>query len=313
MMKQNFLILFALMLAISIASCKKEDEQLIPSGIDDTYKVPQGNNAFDQTIVNYYNAYGTYMLYKFSEKDVYWTPTGWKKPVSTNGAWSPGAEVEPSDPAYVAPQLALIKSKWFDFYTDKFLKQFLPVKIMLCKKVDSVFTTYIFTPIITASKGTKKVAAFYNYDNIQVNYGDATVSTMTAAEQRAFIYKVNLIFMQSIFARGLSAPSSDFASSADYMSNVSSLSQAYSRGIIMGTSNISAQLDWNAYITAMVTYSTPQLNASVANTDSTPAGMLNATKDTAGQIKRRYNIVRNYFINEYGVDLQVIGNATRGL
>lgn len=118
-----------------------------------------------------------------------------------------------------------------------------------------------------------------------MNYGDATVSTMTAAEQRAFIYKVNLIFMQSIFARGLSAPSSDFASSADYMSNVSSLSQAYSRGIIMGTSNISAQLDWNAYITAMVTYSTPQLNASVANTDSTPAGMLNATKDTAGQIK----------------------------
>jgi len=312
-MKQNLLILFALMVAIMIASCKKDEEQLTPSGIDDTYKVPQGNNAFDQTIVSYYKAYGTYMLYKFSEKDVYWTPTGFKKPVATNGTWSSGAEVEQSDPAYVAAQLALIKSKWFDFYTDKFLKQFLPVKIMLCKKVDSVFTTYVFTPVYTASKGTKKVAAFYNYDNIQVNYGDATVSSMTTAEQRAFIYKVNLIFMQSIFARGLCAPTSDFASSADYMSNVTTLAQAYSRGIIMGTSNISAQSDWNAYITAMVTYSTPQLNASVANTDSTPAGMLNTTKDTAGQIKRRYNIVRNYFISEYGVDLQLIGNATRGL
>jgi len=312
-MKQNFLILFALMLAMMIAACKKEDEQLTPSGIEDTYKVPQGDDAFDQTIVKYYNSYSTYMLYKFSEKDVYWTPTGWKKPVLTNGLWSSGAEVEAADPAYITAQLALIKSKWFDFYTDKFLKQYLPVKIMLCKKVDSVYNTYVFVPTFTAVKATKKVAAFYNYDNIQVNYGDATVNSMTAAEQRAFIYKTNLIFMQSIFARGLCAPTSEFASSADYMSAVSTLAQAYSRGIIMGTANISAQLDWNAYITAMVTYSTPQLNASVKNTDSTPAGMLNATKDTSGQIRRRYNIVRNYFINEYGVDLQVIGNATRGL
>lgn len=312
-MKLNFSILIALMVAMTIGSCKKSEETLSPSGIDDTYKVPQGNNAFDATIVDYYKSYGTYMLYQFTDKDVYYTPTGWKKPVPTNGVWSAGAEVEASDPAFITPQLALIKSKWFNFYTDKFLKQFLPTKVILCKKVDSVFNTFIFTPVTTTVKGTKKIAAFYNYDNIAVNYGDATVNTMTAAEQRAFIYKTNLIFMQSIFARGLTTPSSDFASSADYLSNVSTLPLAYGRGIIMGTSNISAQSDWNAYITAMVTCSTVQLNTSVSNTDSSPVGILNPTKDTSGAIRRRYNMVRNFFINEYGVDLQVIGNATRGL
>lgn len=312
-MKLHFLILFVLGLMLTISACKKSGETLTPSGIDDTYKVPQGNNAFDETIVDYYKKYGTYMLYQFTEKDVYWTPTGWKKPMEVRGTWTAGSEVEASDPAYIAAQLNLIKTKWFDFYTDKFLKKFLPVKILLCKKVDSVGNAYVFTPVFASVKSTKKMPAFYNYDNIQVNYGDATVNSMTAAEQRLFIYKTNLIFIQSIIERGLFTPSTEFASSADYITNISTTAQAYGKGIIMGNYGISAQADWNAYITAMITFSTVQLNASVPNYDSTAGGILNATKDTSGQIKRRYNMVRNYFINEYGVDLQLIGNATRGL
>ncbi|MEH3114302.1 putative zinc-binding metallopeptidase [Pedobacter terrae] len=312
-MKRHITGLFVLSALLTIMACKKSVEVLTPSGSDETYKVPQGNNDYDNTIVDYYNKYGTYMLYKFTEKDVYWTPTGWKKPTLPNGTWTTGAEVEASDSAYINAQLNLIKNKWFGFYTDKFLKKFLPAKIMLCKKVDSVFTNYVFTPTFTAVKGTKKVAAFYNYDNIQVNYGDATVNSMTAAEQRLFIYKVNLIFMQSIYARGLNAPTAEFANSADYNTAMTTYAQAYGKGIIIGYSNITAQSDWNAFITAMVTYSAPQLNASVAITDQTAAGILNTTKDPSGQIKRRYNMVRNYFINEYGVDLQLVGNATRGL
>ncbi|MDR6784515.1 hypothetical protein ABIE26_002097 [Pedobacter africanus] len=312
-MKRHITGLLVLSVTLTFISCKKSEEALTPSGSDETYKVPQGNNDYDQTIVDYYNKYGTYMLYQFTDKDVYWTPTGWKKPLLVSGSWTAGVETEGADPAYINAQLNLIKNKWFGFYTDKFLKKFLPVKIMLCKKVDSVGNTLIFTPVFTTVKSTKKVAANYNYDNIQLNYGDATVNSMTAAEQRLFIYKTNLIFMQSIYARGLSAPTSEFANSADYNTAMTTYAQAYGKGIIIGYSGISAQLDWNAYITAMVTYSTVQLNASVANTDSTPAGILNATKDPSGQIKKRYNIVRNYFINEYGVDLQVIGNATRGL
>lgn len=316
-MKVYNLGLLMLCTVLTLNSCKKSEEILTPS--DNTielYSLPQGNAAFDQTIVDYYAKYGVYMLYKFTEKDAYWTPTAFKKPAQSapGGFWSPGAEVEASDPTYISTQLALIQSKWFGFYTDKFLKKFLPTKILLCKKVDSISNGFVFGgPTVVYTKQAKKVPAFYNYDNIQVNYGDATVNTMTAAEQRLFIYKANLIFVQSMMARGLTVPTTEFVTSADYVTAMTTYAQSYGKGIIVPYNAASAQADWNAYMTAMVTYSTVQLNAATTITDSTPIGILNATKDTNGQIKKRYNVVRNYYINEYGVDLQVIGNATRGI
>lgn len=74
------------------------------------------------------------MLYQFTEKDVYWTPTGWKKPMEVRGTWTAGSEVEASDPAYIAAQLNLIKTKWFDFYTDKFLKNSCQLRSYFAKR-----------------------------------------------------------------------------------------------------------------------------------------------------------------------------------
>lgn len=313
-MKPYIFSFFMLCALLSLNACKKSKEVLTPSGATDTYSVPQGSNPFDQTIVDYYQKYGTYLLYQFTEKDAYWTPTAWKKPIQLpSGAYQSGAEVAASDPTYIPAQLTLIQNKWFGFYSDKFLKAFLPVKILLCSKVDSISSTAVFPTPVTYVKNVKKIGAFYNYDNIQVNFGDATVNTMTAADLRLFVYKANLAFIQSIIARGLFTPTSEFINSADYASAMTTTTQAYGKGIIISPSGPTALADWNAYVTAMVSFSTVQLNASVAITDGTAAGILNATKDTSGQIKKRYNMVRNYFITEYGVDLQVIGNATRGI
>lgn len=313
-MKRYISSIIVLCTILSLTACKKKEGLLVPSDSENIYSLPQGTAAFDQTILDYYNKYGTYILYKFTEKDAYWTPTGWKKPVmAASGAWSTGAEVNQSDVAYIPAQLALMQSKWFGFYTDKFLKKFLPTKILLCSKVDSISSTAVFPAPVTYIKNAKKVAAFYNYDNIQINYGDATINTMTIAEQRQFLYKANLIFIQSMIARGQTTPTTEFATSADYVTAMTTYAQSYGKGIIVPYNAASAQLDWNAYMTAMVSYSTVQLNTSTVITDATLIGILNATKDTNGQIKKRYNIVRNYYINEYGVDLQLIGNATRGL
>ena len=297
-----------------IQSCKKEKESLSPSGLTETYSLPQGNNAFDQTIMGYYQSYGTYLLYKFNDRDVYWSPTAYTKPVlTTAGNWSSGVEVAAADPSYIPAQLDLIKKKWFNFYSDKFLKKFLPAKIILCSKTDSVGFGYIFTPTLSYTKTIKKVAAYYNYDNIVVNYGDASVASLTKQDSMGFVAKTNLIFIQSIIARGLSVPTTEFTNSADYLTAMTTQAQAYGKGIIVSYYSPAVQADWNAYITAMVSYSEANLNKSTVITDTTPVGMLNATKDTNGQVKKRYNIVRNYFINEYQVDLQKIGNASKGV
>jgi len=312
-MKNYLNIFFLLAVVAGISSCKKSEEALTSSGITMIYSLPQGNNAFDQNIVNYYNVYGSYLLYKFLERDAYWTPTGWKRPIlDGTGPWS-GIDVAVADPNAVAAQLDLLDKSLFSLYPKPFLKQFLPVKMLLCSKVDSIFTTYVFTPTYTPAKNIKKIPAFFSYDNLYVNYGDATVNQMTTADKLAFLARINQVFFQSIAHRGLIRPTNDFILSADYSTSSTTQAIAYGKGIVGTNVSSSATSDWAAYIMAMVTLSEADLNRSVANTNTSLVGILNATKDTSGLIKKRYNIVRNYFINTYQVDPQAIGNKARGL
>ena len=180
---------------------------------------------------------------------------------------------------------------------------------MLCGSIDSIYSTTLFNPVRYV-KNTKSVGAWFNYDNICVSYGNAGVTTMTSSDSTKFLAKINLIFIQSIPGRNLSAPTHDFTAVANYNGTFSSQALAYSQGIITNYINTrSPQLDWNAYMEAMVSRSETNLNKSTVNTDMTSMGILNATKDTNGKIRQRYNVIRNYFINNYGVDLQAIGNA----
>jgi hypothetical protein len=300
-------VLFIMVLCAT--ACKKEGA--LTATADETgYSVPQGMHAYDTTILNLYNKYGAYFLYRFTDKDTYWTPIGWKNStVDTNGVWSTGYLVTTADTNYVEKQLALIKKLWLSYYSDAFITKFLPAKIMLCASVDSVYTTYLFNPTRYV-KTTKSVGAWYNYDNICVNYGSAAINSMTVSDSTRFLAKVNLIFMQNIAGRNLSVPTNAFSSIPTYANSFASQALAYAQGIITAYYNTrSPQLDWNAYIEAMVTRSETNLNKSTANTDMTYLGILNTTKDSGGKIRQRYNIIRNYFITNYGVDLQAIGNA----
>ncbi|MDT3402242.1 putative zinc-binding metallopeptidase [Mucilaginibacter terrae] len=306
-MKNYINILLALVICTGINACSKKEEALTPSNIDVTYHLPQGNNAFDQTIKGYFDNYGTFVLYKFNDRDAYWTPTSFKKPaVGINGFWSTGVDVVPSNTDYVALQLDLLDKSLFSLYPSSFLKQFLPIKLLLCSKVDSVSTT------IAASKTVKKIPAYYSYDNITVNYGDASISQMTAAEKLTFLARINQVFFQNINERALIKPIPEFVNSADYTTSNGTAAAAYAKGIVASYTSANVNNDWNAYIMAMVTLSEADLNRLVSNTINSPSGVLNPAKDVNGLIRKRYNIVRNYFINTYQVDLQKIGNKAKG-
>ena len=310
MNKLIYITLLLLTTGLVVTGCKKEGA-LTASEDNQGYTLPQGNHSYDTAILDLYNKFGTYFLYKFTDKDTYWTPTGWKNAIQTaTGTWNTGYEVTQANENYISRQLGLINKGWFSFYNDQFLLKFLPAKIMLCGSVDSIYTNYIFTPTYQAVKAVKSVGAWYNYDNICINYGSAGVTTMTSKDSIAFAAKSNLLFIQSIYGRNLTPVTNDFTSVANYNVTLSNQAAAYAQGIITNYINSrSPQIDWNAYLEAMVSRSEANLNKSTANTDQTSLGMLNATKDTNGKIRQRYNIVRNYFISMYGVDLQAIGNA----
>jgi len=309
-MKNKTYFFLTSLLAVVLFSCTKKEAALTPSEENQGYIVPQGTSDYDASIVNFYNKYGTYLLYDFTDKDTYWTPNGWKNATpstTTAGLWSPGYEVTKADPLYIKKQLNLLDSQWFRFYSEKFLNDFLPVKIMLCAKVDSVYPVFIFTTPITYNKGVKPVGAWYNYDNICVSNGSSVIDGMTAADKKIYLAKINLIFAQSIIGRNLAKATGPFANIANYTGTINTTALRYAQGIINHTT-LTPDGDWGAYILAMVSTSETNLNVSTANTDATFKGILNATKDANGRIRTRYNLVRNYYITNYNVDLQAIGN-----
>lgn len=307
------LSIMAIFVVMTLNSCKKDEDALTPSGIVDGYVLPQGNNAFDNTIVDYYNKYNTYVLYKFDREDIYWTPTGYTIPTLTGTFWSPGHDVAVAEEAYIPAQLELLKSNLFDLYPEKFLKKFLPAKILLCSKVDSIAMG--FNASFQYVKLQTSVGAYSYYNTICVNYGNSKITTLTATDKIAFRKKLNTMFIDNIISRGLTTPTNDFINSADYGTAMTTWAQALGKGIIIYYSGVTPLLDWNAYIKAMMTLSEKQLNMTTdipsSSVYATPPslGILNTRKDTNGQIKKRYAIVRNYFISEYGIDLQTIGNA----
>lgn len=309
MNKLSYIAGVLIIIVLGATACKKEGA--LTATADETgYSVPQGTRSYDTTILNLFNKYGAYFLYRFTDKDTYWTPTGWKNStMDTTGFWSTGYQVTTADTNYIGKQMTLVNKLWLPFYSDAFLKKFLPGKIMLCASLDSIYSVTLYNPT-RYIKNVKSVGAYYNYDNICVNYGNAAVTSMTSSDSVKFLAKVNLVFMQSIAGRNLTAPTNAFTSIATYANTFASQAAAYAQGIITIYYNTrSPLLDWNAYIEAMVSRSETNLNKSTPNADMTYMGILNATKDNTGKIRQRYNIIRNYFITTYGVDLQAIGNA----
>lgn len=298
-----------------MSACSYSEDELTPSGDALTYKLPQGNNDYDQTIVDYYNKYGTYILYKYSDKEAYWTPSGWQNGiigVMTSGKG--GFSVLSTDPTNIKQQLSLIKELWFDSYSDAFLKAYLPAKILLCSEVDSVFADYSMSP---ASYRGVKVGAWYNYYNICVGYGDGTTSSqLTVADKRKLKDKWNRIFVKNIVDRGVVTMPDEFISSTNYtgVTSLTSNSKLWALGTLGPGYSSTPARDWGYFMLMMICHSETFLNtvpSSISDSNTTEAswqGILTPTKDTNGIIKKRYNMVRNYYIQNYNIDLQQIGN-----
>lgn len=307
-----------LLLSGLLVSCEKEEGTLTPSGIEEGYHMPQGSNPFDATIMGYYEKYGSCFLYQFTGKDTYWTPSGWKNGVvsETMTGGLAGYLVTPAEPEYIPQQLALIEKCWLNLYSEAFLKKFLPLKIMLCSSVSTV--SLLFTPS-PAHYGLTPVDAYFNYDNICVNYGSESVLTMNAAKELALSRTLSRLFVELIVSRGISSPSDvpAFTSVVSYsgLSSLKTVSAGLARGFFPMPSSTTPVIDWKKFMLLMVSYPEAYLyrnkvitNDSWDTSEAAWEGILNPTKDTKGLMKKRYDMVRNYFIEKYNMDLQSIGN-----
>ncbi len=298
-------------------SCVKEEGELTPSGIESGYSVPQGTNDFDDEIVDFYNNYGSYLLYDFTEKDAYWTPSSWQNGVETTDeeTGSAGFVVEMPDVDYVGEQLELLNEVWFQYYSEEFLKEFLPIKILLCSEVGYVNYSWDenFNLIYVASP----IIAYYNYDNISVGYASEAIESLTESDKSNIALDVNHVFAESIIGQDKIDPTDEFSNSANYSSASSAYTntELWALGVLQPYYSASAENDWGQFLTMMMCYSEEYLNREVSYVseydweETSWEGIFSSLKDTKGLLKERYDFVRQYYIDNYNIDLQEVGNS----
>lgn len=319
-----------LALALNLASCDYSEDALLPSGDLTSNQLPQGNHDYDQRIVDFNKKYGTCLLYKFTDKEAYWSPTGWNmfQYNETNPAYTlAGLACKPANENYVGKQIDLLNEVWFSKFNDKFLKDFLPLNILLCDQHDSCYVTIKWDTSVTPMAqiptiNAKAVPAWSNYNNITVGYGNEKIEAITDKQKTQMQTRIFHLWPEYFCKHGCT-PTEEFSNAITYGKfdkSSSYLKDCNAYGILTSTYNASPASDWQQFIIMMINYPESYLNDATAVLgpyDSfTPTGeakcfkgILTPVKDVNGLYLKRYKMVRQYFIDNYGMDLQIVGNS----
>lgn len=294
------LYFYLFILAIGLFSCD-DDNSLIPSETPEFgYSVPQGNHDYDERIVDWNKRCNTFILYKFDLKELYWEVYKWVESKPTPGdiyAYTTGLLGAVADETYVGEQLDLVESLFLDFYPDSTLCNLLPLKLLLCGKLDWRTASGSFRPPYNVYSG---------YDYLAFNWGNEQVLTLTADQKNAFKYDVNNAFLTRLLNSGKIVEDASFYERMNYTDKVTQQNM-YGRGFIKaGTKQGN---DVKNYIQAIIQTPYEDLIAEPADNDYTYNGILHAKKDVNGYIRKKYDILVNKFKENYGIDLQAIGNV----
>ncbi|MDR1414325.1 MAG: hypothetical protein LBI96_00810 [Odoribacteraceae bacterium] len=298
--------ILALALACTVA-CERE-ETLTPSAPENIYgdpTLPQGDHPYDATILDWFAKYNTLFLYKYVPHDLYFNATRW-----LGGTYDPVRDTTfagfnaqnhtgyfdvPADERYVGEQLSLIREVLLDFYPEAYLKQCLPKKIFL---LDSIYWS-------TSKKGKPLVnlcQTFTGGDFIAISWGAARVQTITTAEKALLRDSLNGAFISVAINRGGATRPAAFEAISNYSDP--NIFTRYNELGILDPWVRDAAADWRFFLKTIVSTSRQTLNAAAGTKN-----FLHPSFDVNGLVRRKYDVVIDYFMQEHGIDLQAIGDA----
>ena len=251
------------------------------------YTLPQGKSDADDRIVQYYEDFGSYILYEYNKYDLAYDLSAYTLTYT-----------EP-DLDYMGDMLDLLDEIWFDLYPVEFHKQYMPLKIFIADEIVSNFDGWEYFSI-------------YSRNTVMLGFCSDTLRKLTPTDkinlrnelQRLLwdIWEVTLEFPNEFFALSeYSYPAVDDPESPDYTRargfvadyswgypNEWSLSGDWMTGMLSETADLSSYLD----------------------------GMLTRTSAEWAEdlewplVKQKYDILRNWVKEKYGFDLQAIGDMT---
>lgn len=287
---------------ISMLACNDEHKLSPSEGDVYGYFVPQGEHDYDDKIVDWKNRYNVFTLYKWSPRDLYWSPTQWNEAKeNTDGnayAWTSGYYGEQADEVYVEQQLDLIEKLFLSFYPDSTLQRCLPLKMLLCKELEQIDAAGVRT----------ELNVYSSFDLLAFNWGSERVLSLSSEERAEMKLDINLTFLLRLKGNDKIPVSTEFYSYSNYDTDMT-YGNYYERGFVMYDNNDKTNTDWRHYLEAILTTSYDDLTREVEASDESYHGILNDRKDTYGLIKKKYTAIINHF-KRYGIDLQEIGDTT---
>ena len=272
-------------------ACSGNDEvDVIEPWEEMEYELPQGKSDADDRIVEYYEQFGTYILYEYSYLDFLFEC--YEK------------LYELPDPVYVGDMLNFLEEIWFDFYSAEFHKQFMPLKIMLAK--------YLGTEDYYDGSLVLDFIVYRRTPAIVIGYCSDTLRKLTPATKLELKNELQVTLWQKWYPN-LNVPE-EFYAVSDYsrvaVTDPSSEDYARNRGFVANHMS-STPREW----CTSLDYQTGRLRESYDLMYFLIAMVVRTSADWAEDlkwplVKQKYDILRDWIQETYGFDLQKVGDVT---
>lgn len=295
-------------LAVGLVACSKDkNPPQVSEKSTQRYQLPQGNASFDNAILDYFNRYNSYILYKFSDIDFnYQLSYNLASPPVGGTAALPGPVIMRSgDSIAIQSALDFMEQYWFSFYPEDFKKKYLPQKILLAGLIyntrwnnnTKVYDTPRLNPVIIPIEGI---------DHLTLPKIDTAFNTYALASKLQLKAQLNRLFLKHLmYPLVSSVPAlvpvpADFFKVSDY--SVGSLTKAnqykYGYDTVVSGRAPNPMTDILAFLDTICAKPKASLDAY----------MLNPTVDVQGLTRKKYNLLVDYFKKNYNIDIQAIGN-----
>ena len=280
----------------------KEIGQIEPLSMD--YELPQGKSSADNRILTFYEQYGSYILYDYTDNDFYYD----------NGIYT-SYKYELPESECVNEMLNLLDTIWFNFYPDEFLAKTTPYQIFLAGDLQNERTEISINPETeTLIHDTVYYPQLFVIGNNSLVFSNCRADSLNLVTSDILLAWKNQLQSKLWTSYWLTYNYIDFPDEffevSDYVgaanTDPSSPDFAWARGFVEGfersyewytltdwsTDALSETSDLSTFLEEMVTCSSEEW----------------AEKLTYPLVREKYDILRSYFIENYNVDLQKIGD-----
>ena len=268
--------------------------------------LPQGNHDYDAGIVEFFNKYGTIILYKYDENEIYWMRSkSLERSVydPETGTSTKGYYDTPADENYVGQQLQLLYETLSQF-PDEVLKKYLPRRIFLVDSFINVTTEGLGVP---DTRPHDDVPVFAGPDYLLISGGGERITTMTDAEKKLITGGIFSQLFVPLMELGSYPMPEEFAALTNYPGAASASWTNFYRvyGCLYWSRYTPPSKDWNAYVEAIITvpYSEWMLLDSPNTNRQIYRGFMDPVLDTEKKVRTKYKYVLDHFQATYGIDL----------